>query len=604
MRLIKPVVGALVLVGLYAAAGYVGVPAAVRWAVGNAVPDALGGRGAEVGDVSFNPWTWELSVKDLVVHSANKPENHVLKLAGLSTKVSFSTLTELAPVVDFITVERLDMVLTANETNNQETAQATEKAQGDTASGLPAFSLSNVRVIDSAVRFTNPKAGAAVDLTDINFELPVVSTLPQAAGGTVAPKLSLKIDGTPVAAEGRLAGETAQLSLNIAELDAAKLLKALPVTIGYNVQSAKLTTVLDVAFTMPKGGAASVSAKGTVQIKNVDVRTAANKPFVSVKTLSTEIGGFDLAAKRADITRVEIINPTVTAEIDSGIAKKPAASGGAAAGTPASTATGAAGGWNWSIGSAEISNGSVKISDAGVKPAAALSVTAVHLKAKGFSSANGAKGSYSASAKVAGGFLSSEGTLALAPLAVSATTHVKTLPFAPFNPWVKAIAGAQFAKGSADITGKLDYAAGKTSRIAWNGDFAVDNLEAKNARGKTLMTWKEVSANKVNLASVDPVNLSVGRLQVKEPVQKVTQTANKILGLLGAIASATGHDNTAKRAQKANEVISQDIVLENLVYRNGRFSCSATDALQRLVLEALNGVFAKASGGAEPAADK
>ena len=188
MRLIKPVVGALVLVGLYAAAGYVGVPAAVRWAVGNAVPDALGGRGAEVGDVSFNPWTWELSVKDLVVHSANKPENHVLKLAGLSTKVSFSTLTELAPVVDFITVERLDMVLTANETNNRETAQATEKAQGDTASGLPAFSLSNVRVIDSAVRFTNPKAGAAVDLTDINFELPVVSTLPQAAGGTVAPK--------------------------------------------------------------------------------------------------------------------------------------------------------------------------------------------------------------------------------------------------------------------------------------------------------------------------------------------------------------------------------------------------------------------------------
>ena len=36
MRLsLKPVVGALVLVGIYAAAGYIGVPAGVRWAVGN-----------------------------------------------------------------------------------------------------------------------------------------------------------------------------------------------------------------------------------------------------------------------------------------------------------------------------------------------------------------------------------------------------------------------------------------------------------------------------------------------------------------------------------------------------------------------------------------
>ena len=60
-KVLKPVAGVVILVGLYAAAGYIGVPAGVRWAVSNVVPDALGGRDATVGDVSFNPWNWRSS---------------------------------------------------------------------------------------------------------------------------------------------------------------------------------------------------------------------------------------------------------------------------------------------------------------------------------------------------------------------------------------------------------------------------------------------------------------------------------------------------------------------------------------------------------------
>ena len=41
-KVLKPVAGVVILVGLYAAAGYIGVPAGVRWAVSNVVPDALG----------------------------------------------------------------------------------------------------------------------------------------------------------------------------------------------------------------------------------------------------------------------------------------------------------------------------------------------------------------------------------------------------------------------------------------------------------------------------------------------------------------------------------------------------------------------------------
>ena len=96
-KVLKPVAGVVILVGLYAAAGYIGVPAGVRWAVSNVVPDALGGRDATVGDVSFNPWNWSLEINDLAIKSAHAPKNNLLTLKHLSADLSGSTLTEMAP---------------------------------------------------------------------------------------------------------------------------------------------------------------------------------------------------------------------------------------------------------------------------------------------------------------------------------------------------------------------------------------------------------------------------------------------------------------------------------------------------------------------------
>ncbi len=592
MRIMKPVAGVVVLVGLYAAAGYIGVPYGVRWAVDNYLSQALGGRNADVKNVSFNPWTWQLDVEGLSVESANRPQNHILDLQRLSTKVNFATLTNMAPIVDYIDVAGLHVQLTANEQNNKETAAKVNETSAATESGLPAFSLSNIRVTDSSVRFTNPKAGASVNITDIDFALPVVSTLPTAAENAVTPKLSLKINGQPVTASGKATNDAASLALNIADLDIAALTKAVPVTLPVDVRSARLTTSLDLDFTMPKNGVTGLIVKGTIQAKNVDVRADGGKTRASVQNISTNVALFDLAKKRVEISRVEVIKPALTATIASQSTSK---SNSATTSAPAATPSNAA--WSWSLAQAEISGGSVKLTDTSMKPAASLAVDAIALTARDFSSKNGATGTYRTSAKVAGGSLTSEGKLTLMPLAVNATTNIKALNFAPFNPWVKSLAGAQLTKGTADVTGKLDMKSGKKLALAWAGDFAVDNLEAKNAAGKTLMTWKETTATSVKLNSIDPVNLTIKDLIIKEPAQKLTQTTSSVLGVLGRIAKATGHENTARRMTKAEETITKDIHIKDLVYGNGRFNINGkgTDSLQLLAVEALNKVFARSS---------
>ena len=590
-KVLKPVAGVVILVGLYAAAGYIGVPAGVRWAVSNVVPDALGGRDATVGDVSFNPWNWSLEINDLVIKSANAPKNNLLTLKHLSADLSGSTLTEMAPIVESITVDGFNMHLTANEANNKEAKEAVEKAPADasTSSGLPAFSLANVRVTNSSVRLTNAQNGADVKITDIDFALPILSTLPSSSKASINPKLSLKVDGTPINAEGTLKGETATMAVKIDKLNVAKILNAAPVTLPVLVEKATASCNLHVSFEMPNSGVSGIKVSGSASVADVDVRELSKQPFVRVKSASIDIKGVDVSAQKADITSVKIVEPSIKASIasqDKSSVQKTQ--------TNSQTDTASSGGsWKWSVGSAHVSNGSVQITDTSLKPAATLTATSINLDAKGFASDKGKTGTYTASANVAQGKLSSSGKLSVLPLAVNATTDVKSLHFATFNPWIKSLAGAQLTKGTADVKGKIDLKSAKTLSLKWSGDLAVTDLEAKDAKGKTLMTWTQATATGVDVKSISPVHVSLKNLTVKEPAKKTTQTVSKAAGLLGAIAALTGHENTARRAQKAAEVVTSDISISNVEYKDGKFMLTekSKNALSALVLESLNSVF-------------
>lgn len=812
---LKPVVGALVLVGVYAAAGYVGVPAAVRWAVNNIVPEALSGRTAAVGDVSFNPWNWTLTVENFTVNSAGNPKQHMIELDRAVVDASFSTLTNMAPVLDAVDVDGLRVQLTASDLNNAEAQKAVAGSNAKDASasgGLPAFSLSNVSVRNSSVRLVSPKNNAEVNITDINFALPVISTLEATGSSSLAPALSLKINGKPVTAEGSMQGENASLSLHLADLDAAQLLKAAPVTIPYDVRSAKLSSALSLAFHLPRSGTPSFTASGVTTISDLDAYTEHGAPFARVKSATVSIGKLDLAAQSVDVKSVAVADPEIALVINSKSASDGDGGGKPAAAAPADKSSGAspaasawkwslaelsltggkvkltdqgaspattltvteiklaaknfssktnasgtydfsartAGGtlasagtlsidplalkastnvktlalssfnpwvkaftgfsipkgaadvagtldfksgdkmsvswkgraavsdlraldskgaelaalksasvdvglfdlarrevainsvtatapslhavfdsqitqaakktdakgkdtkaqqpqkaagagepaWNWSVKSASIQSGAVTLRDTGLKPAQTLSVSKIALQAANFSSKKGSTGTFKASASINGGRIESDGKLTLSPLALDASTNVSALGFAGFNPWIKALSGAQLTKGTADVMGRVHLKSDKSLALSWKGDLAVDNFEAKNAQGKTLMTWKQVTGNGIELASIDPLSVRVAELTVKEPAQKAVKTTSTLLGLFGSIAEATGHENTARRLGKAEQAVTQDITLRNLNYVDGRFSLGAKghDPLQALVLDALNSVFTRRSG--------
>lgn len=595
--ILKTAGAVVVCTALYAAAGYWGVPEGVRWGAENYLKPALGARDVTIGNVSFNPWTWELEVTGVVATS--QQGRTLLALNRLYTDVSSESVTKAAPVITHLSVEGLKANVTTG--TKKTAALSSSTASGKTAdtaasTGLPAFSIADIHVKDSAVSLTNASAGATIAVTDINLTLPLVSTLNAGTMAPVTPEISLKIDGKPVKAKGTATTDSAKLHVSVANLDAAKLVKAAGVALPVQVVKATVSTDADIDFAM-KNGTPEVLVKGTVAAGPADIRETNGQALATLSGAEVKIASFDLAKKTVAVDSAVVANPVVTVRRTAPAKAKATASSKATSGSTSAAASPAKAesDWSWSVTSARVTNGTVNVHDTSVSPAAALKVTAVNATVKNLSSAANKTGTVTASAHVATGTVKAEGSVSVNPVKVDLKTNVASVAFSPFNGWVKPLAGAQFTSGTADVTGNLKYAAGKKPTVTFTGDLAVTSLAAKNAKGQSLMSWKKASVNALALKSVDPASVTIGELIVEQPAQKATQTITKLAGIFGAIAAATGHDKAAQRAEKVEKEAQRDIRIKNLIYDNGKFSVNGygTGTLETLAVNALNGVFAK-----------
>lgn len=584
--LFKTAVAAAVVAGAYAAAGYWGVPQGVRWGLETYLKPALGAKSVTVESVTFDPWNWTLEVRGVSALSAKNKS--LLSLKRFYTDVSGESVTKLAPVVSALYVEGLKASITTGSKKVESAKKEASQTSASDSLALPAFSIADIRVTDSAVTLTNSKAGVSCAVTDVNLTLPLVSTLAAGTLAPVTPALSLKIDGRPVKASGTADIKSAALKISATDIDAAKLVRAADLALPVRIDKLSVSADTDITFKMA-GSTPQVTAKGTVAAKSVDVRDEAGRNFVKLASASVTVGHFDLAKQSVSVTNAEVHSPDITLRL------APAKNSGTK-NAPVEKSPETSSAWQWSLAKASLTSGTVTVIDQSVKPTAQLRIAQIKASAQGLSSQKNKTGTVSLSARLGSGTVSASGHLGVAPLKADLTTKIAALNLAQFNGWVKPLAGAQLTSGTAQLAGNLSYKDAKTPQIAWRGDFSLVSLAAKNAAGKTLMTWKKASANGVDLKSVTPVNLTVGELVVEQPAQKVTKTVSTIADILGAVAAATGHENTARRAGKVSQTVQKDIRVKNLVYADGRFSVNGIGrgTLEALAVETLNSIFAKA----------
>lgn len=495
--------GITVAVGaaLYAGLGYFGVPYVARTVLERFGSTELG-RTVSVKDIRFNPWTWRFELEGLSIKS-QEGAGYFLTLDELAVDASGSTVTNMAPVIEEVTVKGLHGTLTWSDENLKEAEkyqsdETPEDAKAD--STLPAFAVYNVNVSDTSLRFVDKTRGIDQKIEDLTIALPFVSTLPAERESIVTPKLSLKLNGTPIVATGstRPFGQSleAQLRLNVSKLDVVPLLQLVPAlrTAPAHLEKGLLTSDLSLVFRNPTGGnPAQLLVSGKVGLDDVLVEQhVAGKDalLLSAKSLTVDAKEIDPIGQRVDINAVAIESPKANLTMGDGVLAATASASDAAAPQPSSqSAEAASTPWAWSLGALSVRNGTLTWHDGKVRPA--VNMTVSNLKAdltKLTSAAGAAPAGFALSARVLDGTTNLKGTVSLSPLKVAASLSGDKINFRQAAGYVQNATSLDVA-GLANFTVNARHDEANTTA---SGNLTLTRITVKN-RLDTLLSLKNAN---------------------------------------------------------------------------------------------------------------
>lgn len=495
--------GITVAVGaaLYAGLGYFGVPYVARTVLERFGSTELG-RTVAVKDIRFNPWTWRFELEGLSIKS-QEGAGYFLTLDELAVDASGATITNMAPVIEEVTVKGLHGTLTWSDENLKEAEKYESKdAPAETAadSTLPAFAVYNVNVSDTSLRFVDKTRGIDQKIEDLTIALPFVSTLPAERESIVTPKLSLKLNGTPIVATGstRPFGQSleAQLRLNVSKLDVVPLLQLVPAlrSAPAHLEKGLLTSDLSLVFRNPTGGnPAQLLVSGKVGLDDVLVeQRVAGKDalLLSAKSLTVDAKEIDPIGQKIDINTVAIESPKANLTMGDGVLAATASASDAAAPQPSSqSAEAASTPWAWSLGALSVRNGTLTWHDGKVRPA--VNMTVSNLKAdltKLTSAAGAAPAGFALSARVLDGTTNLKGTVSLSPLKVAASLSGDKINFRQAAGYVQNATGLDVA-GLANFTVNARHDEANTTA---SGNLTLTRITVKN-RLDTLLSLKNAN---------------------------------------------------------------------------------------------------------------
>ena len=599
---------AAVGVALYAVAGYVGVPYAVRTVVEKTASEKLG-RAVTLSDVSFNPWTWVFEMRGLTI--PEEGSDPLLSLGLLRVDASSQTLFKLAPVLDEITIDGLKVNAVVNDKNRKELEKLLDGSSSDDAdktqaanessSGLPQFALYNISVTNSSLRYQDKAQGLDEALTDLTVKLPFVSTMESARESLVTPELSMKLNGSTIEASGSTKpfGKSleAELRLKVKSLDAARLARILPQlrSKDLTVAGADLSSDLSFIFRNPTGGQpAKMLLSGTTSLDGVSI-TQDGKSIFSVPKASVALKEVDLTAQTASVQNVTVTGLTVNASqsktginllraVES-VAGASASSAGSTPQAEPAAAEGSSAAWSWNVASAVLRDGALSWRDSTVSPAANITVKNLDATVKNLSSEKNAKANFNASLALLGGTISASGTASIAPLAVNASAKGSSLSIAAAAPYVKAALGADLA-----LTAGFDVSAAYDGKdVKASGSANVANLSLKS--GKTTLASVKSASVKLSELSTASRTAAVESVAVTQPLINAVMTKKGInFAELGGAGSSEekAPAKTTEKAASSNESswnwsLGQAVVTNGTVkYRDESISPVASIEIPRI----------------------
>jgi hypothetical protein len=604
-------------VGLYAILAGLVAPHFAK----QAIADKLGahlGRVVALDELSFNPFTLAATAKGFRILEADGKSTFV-SLDTLDVDGSATSIYRLAPVANEVRLSGLKVNLVRDGETHYNLSDILERLAARPAptenesANKAEFSVSNVRVVNSAIAFDDRPKGRKHEVTEIDIAVPFISNLPTHLKEFVQPRFSAKVNGTPL----KVVGETlpfenslrTQIALDLQALEVPQYVVYSPTALPVKVEAAKLDARLSVRFIQGQKDP-SIDVSGTMGLRDVKLSSPQLEDAARVGRIDVELASLDPLAGLANVASVRItdasanggawrIGSTEARDIRADLGKKDVriaslstsngnlaikrardgsidmpiqiVKGEATAGAqPAAP-------WNVVLEKLTLEGYKVELADASVKPATTHRVAIAGLEARDLSTQKGARST--ATLRLAtdkSGALAVDANFVLDPLAVEAQVDARRLDLVAFRPYVTHFSTIALKSGNASAKGKLTVkGAGDAMRVAYSGAADVSRLATYDTGNREdLLNWESVRLNGIafDWSAKTPLNLSVAEVGVNKAYARVVVMADGKINLT-QLKFATPEEPTAATPAGA-EPPARNVRIDRVVFADSRLDFS------------------------------
>lgn len=283
------------------------------------------GRTARIEAVHFNPFGMTLTVKgfSLFEPDARSP---FLQFNSLRVSLSSTSLFRFAPVVDELSLDRLQVKLirtAANRYNFSDILDRLAAQPKQEKSATPRFSINNISLQGSSIDFDDRavSGGKRHTIRDLQFTIPFISTIPYLAEQYTDPSFSAVINGAKFSFNGKskplAKSMETNLSLKLTDLNLPYYLAYLPAQMPIKLDSGKLSLDLALTYRIHQNKKPELMIKGLTRLDEINVREKSNASLASFKRLDVVSKEVELFSRKVVLQQIALAGLSVQVERDS-----------------------------------------------------------------------------------------------------------------------------------------------------------------------------------------------------------------------------------------------------------------------------------------------
>ncbi len=557
----RVITGLLIFIVFFGLLGFFAAPPLIRHIAEQQLSKQLD-RPATIGRIALNPYTLKLEADRVHIGERGGAGNFV-DIERLIVQPSWSSLFRAAPIIDEVQLDSPRFHVVRYDAQRFNFTDLIEKfsKQPSTPDTKPTpFSVSNIRLENGQITFDDKLLGATHVIDQWKLGIPFIATLPSKTDIFVEPLLRARIDGSPLAIDGKTkpfaASRESEVSLRFDGLDVPRLISYVPTKLPVIVQSGKLSTDLKLNFIM-SNDAPTLRVAGTVDLNDLNVQDLGKAPFfaaravhVAARTLEPlkSLYHFDdiridapsanLARDRSGVLSVErMFAPApATAKAVAGSASAPAAAS-STSDTKSAAKTDAAKDaakpvppLDLSIKRFVLNDGTVNVQDEAASRPVDVGLEKLAVTLTDFSTLATAPAHYTLNTdlKRSGGSLGLAGALSLAAKTASAKLDVKSLNLPLLQPYLDAATTAQVTDGVLSTTANIGANWSKSPAAVMIADTQLDMRSLKVAarggreplialaQGSVKVKQVDLNARTADVTSVDTTGLAVDVQRLKD----------------------------------------------------------------------------------------